>query len=354
MAGRLLALAVAVAMVLAALALRSSRDGRGDGDGERVARGTPLRLVCADEVAEGCQALARQAQQVEVRVEPAGATAARLTAAPGTESLDLDAWLVPQPWPEIVASSRQRQGLLPLPASTTAPLARSPLVIAVWRERADVLAARCGGSVDWRCLGDAAPRRWAEIGGHEQWGPVKPGLADPRQTASGLLVLGQATAGYFRRTDLSSFDLDDDGYRSWLTGLERAVPALEPTTGWPLQRMLAFGPASLDAVGALEAQAGPTLERSARRGSIVIVYPRPLVAGEVVLTHLGGTAAGRRLLELWTGESGRDALAATGWRVEGRPLGRGLDPTVALPADAGLPPSGVLDALREVWKEISR
>ena len=37
------------------------------------------------------------------------------------------------------------------------PLARSPLVIAMWRDRAEAFAANCdGGEIDWRCIGDHA------------------------------------------------------------------------------------------------------------------------------------------------------------------------------------------------------
>ena len=65
---------------------------------------------------------------------------------------------------------------------------------------------------------------------------MKPGHADASTDGQGLLVLGQAAADYFGRTDLSTLDLDDDNdFQQWLVGLERAVP---PAPRSPLARLL--------------------------------------------------------------------------------------------------------------------
>src|SRR5207248_4244195 len=88
---------------------------------------------------------------VEVRVEPAGDTAARLVKAGG---VDVDGWLVPAPWAGLVDEVRAR-GQLPLRfRATGAPIARSPLVIAMWADRAVALRSACGGQVGWKCIGD--------------------------------------------------------------------------------------------------------------------------------------------------------------------------------------------------------
>lgn len=347
MPARLLAFVAAIAMVLGAVAVRNRLDARE----ERVT--TVLRLVCATELRQACEAMAedKAAGRLEVTTEPASETADRLidprngtTAARG-----LDGWLTTAPWPAIVAEGRARRGLEPLVSHGPA-LARSPVVLAVWPERAGALSRHCRvPAVTWRCLGDNAGRAWAELGGQPTWGPVKPGHAEV-SSATGLVVLGAGTAGYFERSDLARADLDDDAYRDWLTRLERSIPSRSPS---PLEDMLLAGPGAFDAVATVEADAGPLLARSARPQKPELVYPAPVATADVVL----GMVRGRRaelLVEVVAGRPGRKALAANGWRVSGRPRPPGVPGVPALPPTSGIPVPGVLEALRQAVQEVTR
>lgn len=105
-----LALVLAVAMIAGALVIRGGRGG----DAGLLGGDDTLSVVCASELEAACRALG---DDVEVVVEPAGVTAASLSAADAT--VDADAWLTLAPWPEIVAGNRQRAGLDTL--SDTAP-----------------------------------------------------------------------------------------------------------------------------------------------------------------------------------------------------------------------------------------
>jgi hypothetical protein len=220
-------------------------------------------------------------------------------------------------------------------------------VVTVFASRAEVLRRSCpGGAIAWRCLGDVAGKgTWAAVGGPAEWGPVKVVVDDPATDDGGLTVLGAATAAWFGRADVASNDLDD-AYRGWLAGLARAVPTGRPS----LEQGLAAGPALLDAYGGLEAQAGPLVASAARPDKPLLIYPSPVATADVVLGS-GPGGRSRRLADLVRAGAGQAALAATGWRVPGRPRPAGTGAAPALPAGSGLPRPGTLDALRQAWRE---
>ena len=139
----------------------------------------------------------------------------------------------------MVAEQRQRAGLGAAALGDPSPtLARSPLVIAIWNDRRDVLATRCdGGVIDWKCIGDVAGTPW---GTHRRARPpgasVKPGQPAPDTTAAGLLSLGEATASYFGSSGFASNDFADAGFRAWFTRLEQADPLVPRVAPHPARR----------------------------------------------------------------------------------------------------------------------
>lgn len=335
-------------MVAGSLALRSRLDDKHEAGG-----GQTLRLTCADELEAACRQLERQeGGRLQVTVEPAGTTTARLARA-ATGDAGLDGWLVTSPSPDIVEIERRSGALDPVFSPARPPLARSPLVLVAWKDRAAPLGPRCaGGVLGWKCLGEAAgtPGGWAAVGGRPEWGPVKPGHADPAASGVGALVVAQATAAWFGRADVSTTDLDDDGFQRWFGGLERAVP---PSAGSPLLDMVVTGPSALDAVGTTEAEAGPLVARSARRASLTLLYPAPMATADVVLATPVADTRSSSLRQVVAGSQGRSALAAAGWRVPGAAPVEGVPTSPALPAGSGLPPAGLVDALRTRWHEVT-
>ena len=336
----------AIAMVAGSLAIRSRLDRREE------EQSVSLRLTCSVELEAACRELDERAEddRLVVTIEPAGTTADRLAAAP--DDPGLDGWLVPEPWPSMVDERRRAAATTGLFERDRPTLGRSPLVLVVWKERAGALASRCGGPVNWRCLWEAAAAGpWTASGGRPEWGPVKPGHGEPATDGVGLLVLGQAVSGWFDRSDLSSTDLDDDGFTRWFSALERAVP---PSATSPLGFMLTGGPAVYDATGTTEAEAGPLLATSARRSALDLLYPSPLSTADVTLATVGTGPAATALRRLTTGDAGTRALADAGWRVPGEGTVQGVPDTPALPPTSGLPPAGLLDALRDRWREATR
>lgn len=338
----LLALIAAVAMIVGALYFRGSLGGDGI---PALGSSEPVRVVCATELRSACDALA--ADGATVSIAEAGTTAAQLAAG----APEADVWITVAPWLEIVAEQRQRNGLEPLGGTAPSLLGRSPLVMAIVKDRADVLTGRCGEDAGWRCIGQVADKEWEQLGGQVAWGPVKPGHADPSINATGLLVLGQAVSDFLGTADFSSRALEDDKFLAWFTALEQAVPTFGAPGSTPLQQMIQQ-PGRFDVVGTTEAEAGPQFVRSASRvGALTLRYPKPLVVADAVLAPLG-TAGDDRAEQV--GETARSALARAGWRVEGQPAAQGVPVEPTLPEQSGVPPPGVLEALRVRWGEITR
>ena len=328
---RLLALLAAMAMVAGSIAIRSRLD-RGEDD-----RTNPLRIVCAAELGAVCDSLRQSTAQVTV--EASGTTADRLGRSSDGDP-GLDGWVVPSPWPQIVDGRRQVRALPALFGTVSTRLARSPLVLVVRKTLADTLGPRCGGTVGWKCLGDAAGATPPQ---------AKPGHPDPAADAVGVLLVGQATAAFFGRVDdLSTVDLDDPDFARWFRALERATPPLV-SGGSLLGEMLGTNFAAYDAVGTTEAEAMTILAASAVRDRVVLSYPVPMATADVVLASAGGDNT-RRLRDVAVGDAILRALAESGWQVDGRDSGGGP----RLPATNGLPSPGFLDALRSRASEVRR
>lgn len=336
---RLGALVAAVAMVAGALWVRSRIDDSGGGGGDdALPPGEAPALVCATELADVCDRL-----DADTTVEDAGATADRLAAG---EPLGADGWLVVQPWPEMVGVTATAGGGRAPALDVGDVLARSPAVIAMWRDREAALIAGCqADAVDWACLGAAAGDPWADHGGQAGWGEVRVAHPDPDQ-AGGLTVLAGAVAGFLGDSSYATNDLDDDRFGSWFAGLEGEVGDALRAGGSPLGRMLTQGRAAFAAVGGLESEVGRAVAAAARRDELAVLYPAPMVTADVVLATVPGAPGAGPLTDLLGGEDAATALSDAGWRVEGRPPAPGVAGG-ELPAGSGLPGAGVLVALRE-------
>ncbi|MEO7092260.1 MAG: substrate-binding domain-containing protein, partial [Polyangiales bacterium] len=82
------------------------------------------------------------------------------------------------------------------------PLLLTPLVFAVWEDRAKVLLDASGGTLSWRTIHKAvtSPKGWPAIGGKASWGFVKLGHTDPTKSNSGLQALLSMTYEFYDKT----------------------------------------------------------------------------------------------------------------------------------------------------------
>ena len=331
---RLVALLVAVGLVALSIVVRNVIDGdegdggtaSDDGGGGDDAEGP---LVCATELEDVCRELAADAG-LDVVVEDPGDTAARLIGLDDDTDPEMAAWLVPAPWPAIVADSRERASLDPVIADPSAPLARTGLVAVGLTERLAVLTDTCGG-LTGTCLAQYAGDPWTEAGGSSTWGSVRPALDDPGISTAVLVGLQSVVASLTGRDDFARNDIETGPV---LTGIED-LASVEPNTtaaGTPLSLLLRFGPGSYDVVVELAAVAEPAVAASASRDTLTVV-PESGITVDVVLVAPEGRRA-----PLDTGDA-TAALIDAGW-----------DDASSGPATGTLNP-GVYVALQEAWQE---
>ncbi len=132
-----------------------------------------------------------------------------------------------------------------LPAS----LVFSPLVFAVWKERAQVLLRKYG-SIDWPGIHDALVLKngWADIGGQADWGQVKFGQTRPDQSNSGLLSITLlAYAFYKEQRGLTVDQLRSPTFLSYFSDFEGAVTQFGRSSGTYLENeVILKGPAAYD------------------------------------------------------------------------------------------------------------
>lgn len=311
---RLGALVAAVAMVVVAVIARGVLD---DGDAEDVEPTTTgVGIVCAEDLAEICA----DAGIPTARAERAGATADTLVAAEGVDALDGRAWLVTSAWASLVLDERARLGQEPLYEVAGGPLGATTVAIAVWSDRYEQLAARCGipsgGELGWRCL---AEQTGTALDGGDRVSVAMPDV----DTATGLVVAAAQASGLLGRVDYASNDFDSD-FRSLATRLARGQ------TGDPLRTMRSRGPGQVTAAATALVDAA---ELSSSFGAIRPGAPVPEVRAEVVLVVPIGDAIGDEERDALA-----DALRATGWTTDVAGL-------------SGLPAGGVLAATRTLWTE---
>jgi len=132
-----------------------------------------------------------------------------------------------------------------LPAS----LVFSPLVFAVWKERAQVLLRKYG-SIDWPGIHDALVLKngWADIGGPANWGQVKFGQTRPDQSNSGLLSITLlAYAFYKEQRGLTLDQVRSSAFLSYFSDIEGAVTQFGRSSGTYLENeVILKGPAAYD------------------------------------------------------------------------------------------------------------
>jgi hypothetical protein len=172
---------------------------------------------------------------------------------------------------------------------------RSPIVIVIWRERALVLGASCGTSIDSACLAAAYGRDWSELGGNEGWGVFKLGLADPNRTEAGMAAWSV---------------LAGDGVPN---GLGDSLRLRADDDGALLLEMAQFGDSRADAAVASEVAVAAQLDNVLGRGGrFEVYYPDPGPWVEFLASGTGRDA--ERLIQRLLESDMQEILAESGLR----------------------------------------
>jgi hypothetical protein len=340
---RVVALLVAVGLVTAGYLVRE-RAAAADDPVLGAATPAATTIRCDAELETACRAL-RSAGH-DVTVEPAGVSFESLSRAEAADAPDL--WVTVAPWPTMVDDARTRAGLGPLFTSPAELVATSPLVVAIWDDRADVLEATCADAgPSLGCVTAAAGQRWTDLGGPESWGPFKLGLSDPTTSSIGLAALAVATADELDTMDFGTRSLTDGAFLDWLGAVAGAVPDFDPPAGSALATMLQVGPAAFDVALTTEAAAEAARDGGAQRAAMLRVAPAPSSASVDVVVASRGVGAHEAILDEVAG-----SLGDHGWVTASTGAGSatGLDG----PPGASLPGAGAHTALRATFDQIIR
>jgi len=131
----------------------------------------------------------------------------------------------------------------------------SPLVFAVWKDRAQVLLNKYG-KIDWPAVHSAVTLKngWSDIGGNPAWQLVKFGQTRPDQSNSGLLTIALlAYAANNEQRDLTVDQLNTTQFKQYFKDIEDAVNAFGRSSGTFLQNVvIEQGPAQYDIVTTYE------------------------------------------------------------------------------------------------------
>jgi hypothetical protein len=222
--------------------------------------------------------------------------------------------------------------LAELPA-TVAAVARSPVAIAVWRERAVILVPACGGTIDEACLKGAYGRNWGDLGGNAAWALFKVGLADPTRSASAMeawrLVVGSGGVP---------------------AGLDASLRVRAASDAALMLEIAQFGPSRADAVITTEVVIAGQLENVWDLGRLEVYYPDPGPWVDYAAVARGGDA--ERLVERLLSAEIQARLPALGLRpasgeATGLPEGLGTAGQPLAPLDAA-----ERDILLAAWQDL--
>lgn len=262
----------------------------------------------------------------------------------------------------------------PADTATCRSVVKTPLVLVAWKERADVLWGQQPGSRLWRNIHDALtnPQGWAALN-QPDWGYVKFGHTDPLKSNSGFMTILLMTYGYFEKNSgLTSADiLTDSEYQKWFLENEAAIGQFEYSTGPLMQKMVSYGPSTLDFATVYEATAIEQAENAVGRyGELRVYYPPSLLWSDHPFCILDGDwvtpqqaeAAGLFIDYLTSTPVQTTALMTYGFRPvdasiqleqAGSPFDRyaanGFRVDLSALPEVEIPPGNVLNTLREFW-----
>jgi ABC-type Fe3+ transport system substrate-binding protein len=260
----------------------------------------------------------------------------------------------------------------PTDPSICRPVLETPLVLVVWKDRADVLWGENPNGNLWVNLQAALtnPQGWAAYG-HPEWSYIKFGHTDPTRSNSGFMTIVLMAYNYFGKTSgLTSADiLSNEDFQQWLADFEAGVPEFGSSTGTYMRDIVAYGPSKYDIVAVYEATAIEQIENAkGRYGDLQVYYPPATIMSDHPFCLLEAdwvspekrAAAELFLNYLTSGPAQSSALMEHGFRPVNpsvpldqpeSPLVRYVDNGIRLdlPVEITLPEGNVLDTLLTFW-----
>jgi Ca-activated chloride channel homolog len=256
-------------------------------------------------------------------------------------------------------------------------LVRTPLVIAMWRSRAQALG--CSPTITpnctWKRVRELAvsPEGWKQAG-HPEWRRFTLGYAYFGESNSGTLtVVSMCMAGAGKTENLTLADVGTEtGCGKFIAGVDKAKFHAGKSDQWLLDKLVDRGPEYLDAIVSYESQVIATNRKSGEgmREPLVAVYPQD---GTVVVGHPYAildaapwvTAEQKRAAAVFRdfllARPQQEAVLASGLRPASPDvkLAAPVDATMGANPEARLvalqvPEQRVLDQIGEVWHRVKK
>ena len=122
------------------------------------------------------------------------------------------------------------------------PVALSLFAWGIYQSRAAVLEKKYG-EVNWKSLHDAAISKggWPELGGDAQWGYFKLVVPNARKNVGGLAAMVAAAGEYYDRPDISTADVTDPKFQSWLKELMSSVTDISGASAYTAEDFALLG-----------------------------------------------------------------------------------------------------------------
>lgn len=282
MGKRLFAAVAAVAMIAGALWWRYREPSARSTTAETEQTTDVDSVICPSDLIDACR---KAAAEAGVTVEQQDVTDTLNAAAPPP------AWVTLSPLPEAATFGT------PTEMNQTA-IASSPLTLVVLNDRSTLLTTQCGTPVEWVCLGKLAGTPWADAGGQQAWGSIRPGVSNTA-TAVGAVSAAAAVTAYF---DGRSIDTGDTGFISWARQFARSVPTSTLSAGTAAQTIQVRS-STLDIAAGTAAELAPANE--ARFDTVP-------VGDDTTITVVLATSPGARVPDKFVNAL-RDAMTDNGW-----------------------------------------
>ena len=181
----------------------------------------------------------------------------------------------------VIGNGRSRESGAGDLVGATRPLVSSPIVLAIWSDRAEA-AGWTSRPVSWVQVFEAArdPKKWADLTASKPVaGRFLLGHTDPENSNSGLhalILMAYGASGKFDGS-LSRTDLTRPEFAAYLSGLEASVvQPLDSSTGFLAKSMLKKGPSGMTAAILYEnlvIESNKSLAASGQPSRIVAIYP---------------------------------------------------------------------------------
>jgi serine/threonine protein kinase len=156
------------------------------------------------------------------------------------------------------------------------PLALTPIVFVMWKERHDAFVAKYK-TISFATIAKAMHEKagWGDIAGRREWGRFRFGHTHPQESNSGLMTLVLLAYNLNDKDKgLTHADIARPEFQAELTNIERALASMSNSTGNLMKDMVTKGPSAYDALVVYESVAIDYLKLARGRwGDLRVAYP---------------------------------------------------------------------------------